>query len=71
MKNTTRTIPAKTRAMVAEQLNKAATPEIHPAQKAGAAVHQAVENGLATAAETVAVGFGYAAGFIKGLVKGH
>ena len=45
--------------------------EIHPAQKAGAAVHQAVENGLATAAETVAVGFGYAAGFIRGLVKGH
>lgn len=71
MKQTTRTIPAKTRKMAAEQLNKAATPEIHPAQKAGAAVHQAVENGLATAAETVAVGFGYAAGFIKGLVKGH
>ena len=45
--------------------------EIHPAEKAGIAVHQAVENGLATAAETVAVGFGYAAGFIKGLVKGH
>ena len=65
---TTRTISAKTRKMVAKQL---AIPEIHPAQKAGAAVHQAVENGLATAAETVAVGFGYAAGFIKGLVKGH
>ena len=68
MKQTTRNIPAKTRKMVAEQL---AIPEIHPAQKAGAAVHQTVENGLATAAETVAVGFGYAAGFIKGLVKGH
>ena len=68
MKQTTRNIPAKTRKMVAEQL---AIPEIHPAQKAGAAVHQAVENGLATAAETVAVGFGYAAGFLKGLVKGH
>ena len=68
MKQTTRNIPAKTRKMVAEQL---AIPEIHPAQAAGAAVHQAVENGLATAAETVAVGFGYAAGFIKGLVKGH
>ena len=68
MKQTTRNIPAKTRKMVAEQL---AIPEIHPAQKAGAAVHQAVENSLATAAETVAVGFGYAAGFIKGLVKGH
>ena len=68
MKQTTRNIPAKTRDMVAEQL---AIPEIHPAQKAGAAVHQAVENGLATAADTVALGFGYAAGFIKGLVKGH
>ena len=68
---TTRTIPAKTRKMVAEQLENKATPEIHPAQKAGAAVHQAVENGLATAADTVALGFGYAAGFIKGLVKGH
>ena len=45
MKQTTRNIPAKTRKMVAEQL---AIPEIHPAQKAGAAVHQAVENGLAT-----------------------
>ena len=67
MKNT-RNIPAKTRKMVAEQM---AIPEIHPAQKAGAAVHQAVENGLATAADTVALGFGYAAGFIKGLVKGH
>ena len=66
-----RNIPAKTRKMVAEQLKNKAKPEIHPAQKAGAAVHQAVENGLATAAETVAVGFGYAAGFIKGLVKGH
>ena len=69
MKAQTRNIPAKTRKMVEEQL--AATVQIHPAQKAGAAVHQAVENGLATAAETVAVGFGYAAGFIKGLVKGH
>ena len=68
MKQTTRNIPAKTRKMVAEQL---AIPEIHPAQIAGAAVHQAVENGLATAADTVALGFGYAAGFIKGLVKGH
>ena len=69
MKNTTRNIPAKTRKMVADQI--AIAEQVHPAQKAGAAVHQAVENGLATAAETVAVGFGYAAGFIKGLVKGH
>ena len=54
---------------------KATTPmkvvEIHPAEKAGIAVHQAVENGVATVADTLACGIGYALGFVKGLVKGH
>ena len=68
MKQTTRTIPAKTRKMVAEQL---AVAEIHPAQKAGAAVHQAVENGVEAVADGVATGVGYVFGFVKGLVKGH
>ena len=68
MKQTTRNIPAKTRKMVAEQL---AIPEIHPAEKAGIAVHQAVENGIGAVTDTVATGIGYAAGFIKGLVKGR
>ena len=45
--------------------------EIHPAEKAGMAVHQAVENGIGAVTDTVATGIGYAAGFIKGLVKGH
>lgn len=68
MKQTTRNIPAKTRKMVAEQL---AIPEIHPAQKAGIAVHQAVENGIGAVTDTVATGIGYAFRFVKGLVKGH
>ena len=68
MKQTTRTIPAKTRKMVAEQM---AIPEIHPAQKAGAAVHQAVENGVATVADGLATAGGYVFGFVKGLIKGH
>ena len=45
--------------------------EIHPAEKAGIAVHQAVENGIGAVADTVATGIGYAFGFVKGLVKGH
>lgn len=45
--------------------------EIHPAEKAGIAVHQAVESGITTVTDGIAVGFGYAAGFVKGLVKGH
>ena len=55
---------------------KATTPmmkvvEIHPAEKAGVAVHQAIENGVATVTDTLATGIGYAFGFVKGLVKGH
>ena len=45
--------------------------EIHPAEKAGIAVHQAVENGIGAVTDTVATGIGYAFGFVKGLVKGH
>lgn len=45
--------------------------EIHPAEKAGIAVHQAVENGIGAVTDTVTTGIGYAAGFIKGLVKGR
>ena len=55
---------------------KAATPMmnvvgIHPAEKAGIAVHQAVGNGIGAVTDTVATGIGYAFGFVKGLVKGH
>ena len=55
---------------------KTATPmmkavEIHPAEKAGIAVHQAVESGIATVTDGIATGIGYAFGFVKGLVKGH
>ena len=55
---------------------KATTPmmkvvEIHPAEKAGMAVHQAVENGIGAVTDTVATGIGYAFGFVKGLIKGH
>ena len=45
--------------------------EIHPAEKAGIAVHQAVENGIGAVTDTVATGIGYAFGFVKGLVKGR
>ena len=45
--------------------------EIHPAERAGIAVHQAVENGIGAVTDTVATGIGYAFGFVKGLVKGH
>ena len=64
--NTTRTTPTR----------KTSTPmmkvvEIHPAERAGIAVHQAVENGIGAVTDTVATGIGYAFGFVKGLVKGH
>ena len=45
--------------------------EIHPAERAGIAVHQAVENGIGAVTDTVATGIGYVFGFVKGLVKGH
>jgi len=65
--NTTRkTITRKTKAPAPVKII-----EIHPAEKAGIAVHQAVENGIGAVADTVATGIGYAFGFVKGLVKGH
>ena len=45
--------------------------EIHPAEKAGMAVHQAVEAGIGAVTDTVVTGAGYVFGFVKGLVKGH
>ena len=55
---------------------KTATPmmkvvEIHPAEKAGIAVHQTVESGIATVTDGIATGAGYVFSFVKGLVKGH
>lgn len=51
---------------------------IHPAEKAGMAVHQAAEAAVGTAVDTVkdvasllGTGAGYVGHFIKGLVKGH
>ena len=66
-----RTIPAKTRAMVAAQLAATETSEIHPAEQAGMAVHQAIEDGVSVVTGAVATGIGYAFGFVKGLIKGH
>lgn len=43
----------------------------HPAEQAGMAVHQAVENGVATVADGLATAGGYVFGFVKGLIKGH
>lgn len=45
--------------------------EIHPAEQAGIAVHQAIENGVGTVADAVTSGVGYVFGFVKGLVKGQ
>ena len=45
--------------------------EIHPAEQAGKAVHQAIENGIGTVADAVSTGVCYVFGFVKGLVKGH
>ena len=45
--------------------------KLHPAEQAGMAVHQAVETGVATAADGLATAGGYVFGFVKGLIKGH
>lgn len=45
--------------------------EIPPAQKAGAAVHQAIGNGVEAVTDGISTGVGYVFGFVKGLVKGH
>ena len=45
--------------------------KLHPAEQAGMAVHQAVENGVATVADGLATAGGYVFGFVKGLIKGH
>ena len=47
------------------------TPDIHPAEQAGMAVHQAVENGVATVADGLATAGSYVFGFVKGLIKGR
>ena len=66
-----RTIPAKTRVMVAAQLAATETSEIHPAEQAGMAVHQAVEDTVVAVTDTVVAGAGDVFGFVKGLVKGR
>lgn len=45
--------------------------EIHPAEQAGMAVHQAIEDGVGVVAGAIGSGIGYAFGFVKGLIKGH
>lgn len=45
--------------------------KIHPAEAAGMAVHQTVENGVVAAKDAVLTAGGYVFGFFKGLVKGH
>lgn len=45
--------------------------EIHPAEQAGMAVHQAIEDGVSVVTGAIGSGIGYAFGFFKGLVKGH
>lgn len=51
---------------------------VHPAEKAGMAVHQAAEAAVGTVIDTakdvvslVGTGAGYVGHFFKGLVKGH
>lgn len=52
----------------------APTSDIHPAEAAGASVHNAIENGITKVSDTVcetATTIGsYAFNFVKGLVKG-
>lgn len=43
----------------------------HPAEAAGIAVHQAVENGVSTVKGIALTAGGYVFGFVKGLIKGH
>lgn len=45
--------------------------EIHPAEQAGMAVHQAIEDGVSVVTGAVGSGISYAFGFVKGLIKGH
>ena len=47
------------------------TPDIHPAEQAGMAVHQTIEDGISTVKDTVATAGSYVFGFVKGLIKGH
>ena len=45
--------------------------KIHPAEQAGMAVHQAVENGVSTVKDGLTTAGSYVFGFVKGLIKGH
>lgn len=44
---------------------------LHPAEAAGMAVHQTIENGVSTVKDMALTAGGYVFGFVKGLVKGH
>ena len=68
MANTTTRKPATRKATPPVRVS---TPDIHPAEQAGMAVHQAVENGVSTVKDTVATAGSYVFGFVKGLIKGH
>lgn len=50
---------------------RVSTPTNHPAETAGMAVHQAIENGVTAVKDTVLTAGGYVFGFVKGLIKGH
>ena len=65
--------PAATRKAPATPVpvRPARVPKIHPAEAAGMAVHQTVENGVVDAKDAVLTAGGYVIGFFKGLVKGH
>lgn len=43
---------------------------LHPAEAAGTAVHQTIENGVSTVKDMALTAGGYVFGFVKGLVKG-
>lgn len=71
MANTTRKSATTRKATPPVPVQTKPSKKIHPAEQAGMAVHQAVENGVSTVKDGLTTAGSYVFGFVKGLIKGH